>query len=194
MTLTKKQAAAIDRIIAKTPPHHRDQAGENSVVYRGEDDGIVITNGHVLLHAPEPLGYRAPKKYDPRTADKLNAYIHAPFEDYIGDFFKVVAPIQLEKCASTLRKGLKKHAFLSSVDKIEVVRFTAMDLEDKSLKSAFAVDSVVDAFEAVGKDAVGYIGSSSAVPCPAPYMIVEPANGYGNLKIGIHALVMPCRY
>ena len=191
MQLTKKQTDAIGRILAKTPPHHRDFAGEVQVVYHDEDDGIIITNGYVLIHAPEPLGFKGPKKPDPNRDDKLNSISHAAFDSPICDFYIVDAPFRMEKVSSSLRKKLKECEIRKCMDGDAAITVSAAAPDGRTIRSAFACDQIVDAFEAVGKDAVAYIGKSDLFYTPAPYMLVEPAGNVGNFKAGIHAIVMP---
>lgn len=193
MQLTKKQVDAIERIIAKTPPRQRDFAGETQVTYHDEDDGVIITNGYVLVHAPESLGFRGPKKPDPKRDDRLNHCAHAAFDSQSCDFYIVDTPFKMEKVASTLRKQLKKHEQRKDMDGNAAIAVSAATPDGRIMRSAFACDQVIDAFEAVGKDAVGYVGMSDLFHTPMPYMLVEPAGNVGNFKAGIHAIVMPVR-
>lgn len=192
MRLTQKQDEAIKRIIAKTPLRQRDRAGESQVTHNGEDDGVIITNGFVLIHAPEPLGYPGPKQPDAVRYDRMNHYAHAAFDDDKSNFCMVEKPFRMEKVSSVLRKRLKENRW--GVDKYgnEAIRVSATAPNGEEITSAFFCEYIVDAFEAVGKDAVAYIGMAKDMT-PIPYMIVEPDGNVGNFSRGIHAVVMPTR-
>jgi len=190
MTLTKKQIAAIQRVIINcaSDPRHKDTSGEAPV-----SDGIIITDGHVLLHAPESLGFKQQNKSDSKSAERMNKYSHAAFDDYGADFYRVEEPIPNGKSSSKLRAMLKEHTFMSDDGQHVVVSLSSHNTRGDEVWSAFDYGNLINAFEAVGKDAVAYIGNSTNLHCPEPYLIVEPEYDYGNMNKGIHAVVMPCR-
>lgn len=190
MTLTKKQIAAIQRVIINcaSDPGHKNAAGEALVC-----DGIIITDGQVLLHAPESLGFKQQNQSDQKFVERLNKYAHAAFDDYGADFYRVEEPIPNGKSSSKLRAMLKEHTFMSDDGQHVVVSLSSHDARGDEVWAAFDYGNLVNAFEAVGKDAVAYIGNSTNLYCPEPYLIIEPEYYYGNMSQGIHAVVMPCR-
>ena len=190
MTLTKKQLDAIRRIISSCEHHpaHKDRAGEMEV-----SDGAIITDGVVLIHAPESIGFKKPNRSDPQLAERMNRKYLSSYDPYSADFYMVEEPIPMLKTASTLRARLKERTFLSDNGQHTCVSLSAHDGRGNEIWSVFDYGSVVAAFEAVGKSAVGYIGNSGGMDCPRPYLIVEPDGDYGDPRRGIHALVLPVR-
>lgn len=189
MELTKKQVAAIERVICScaSDPRHREMAGEAPV-----SDGIIITDGAVLIHAPESLGMKQGKWKDLSRAEKMNACLHAPYESG-SEFYRVEEPITNGKTSSKLRAILKEHTFVSPDGNHVAVSLSAHDLHGEELSASFDFTRLVSAFEAVGKDAVAYIGRSYSALSHLPYLLVEPIDVAGKFEYGIHAIVLPLR-
>ena len=189
MDLTKKQTDAVFRIVRKceSNPIHKNKAGEFCV-----DDGFMLTDGNVLLHAPYKFGVKPRLPMEHVDELKNRAYmkhaICAAYKD--GDFYRVDDPFSLYCVASTLRKKLGAYAVVK--DGHEIIKLSAFDeFNRRKVEAWFDVRNIINAFEAVGKDAVGYIGSTPSFFCGRTYLIVEPYGHLGDLSYGIHALVLP---
>ena len=111
-----------------------------------------------------------------------------------GDYLLVTAPFGGVISSSKIRQELKANSQSMLFDKLKLIQLRAQDSTGREIKGTFNSKYVQRAVEAVGGNVRLYIGFSKVRPMPAPYLIVEPDDGYYDLdvgKVGIHAIVMP---
>ena len=187
---TKKQITAIQRVINRC---ERKYAAANDP-YSGEiiaDSGVCVTDGYIVLYYPESVGLKKNEKIDEKTMQKLMDNKDKIF-GYNG--YVVNEPFDMKLCdhpQTWLKTQMAEAPVVSCTngDGIDLTaRYGKWPLD--CYKARFVRKDIIDACEAVGKNAVCYLVRNENGICSL--LVAQLVDGKLQ-KDKVCACVMPVR-
>ena len=141
------------------------------------EDGVIITDGVTLLHSPESFGEDRCLSTD---YDRLGAELIEKLNKAMdNDRLLVEDPFRLKRVSRSIRKRCDQCAITNEYGQSFVYIYG----------EPFNAKCLINAFEAVGTMACGYIASKPDLFYGKPYLIIESASSeYGG---GIRAILIP---
>ena len=156
------------------------------------EQGYAITDGFVLIHSPESLTEQRCKVKD---LDTMGGVLLSRFLTAYGTpesgIYNITEPFPLTKVASTLRELCKQYQTTNRF-KQSYITFTGTNKYTNPICATFNVRHLQNAFDCVGKKAVGILCKDPELFNGMAFLLVEGDNPH-DLSDGIHAIVMQSR-
>lgn len=193
--MTKKQVAAIQRVIDNCERRFDKITSEKSIrKYSGEveiDNRIIVTDGYVAIIYNESQGLARNDEMPDETKQGFSRKMKE-----VGDYdaHVVTEPFDMRLCdhPQTWLKDRLKEAPMQSCTDGEAVDLCAPygKHDDQKIKGRFNRKYIVNACEAVGKNAVCFLAKTdNGIPVLLVYQYVD-----GRLtRDNVFAMVMPVR-
>lgn len=182
--ITKKRAAAVDRIIQDGRSIDAMLSGEIPT-----SDGIVITDGFVLVHSATEIGRKACKVTAVNMGETLHDKFLTAYKTSDEEIYAVSHPFELKKVASTLHEQCKQYQTTNRF-KQSFITLIGTNKEGKSVSATFNVRHLINAFECVGRKAVGTLCVNNNLFNGSCFLLIEPNDHYGDLSQEMHAIVL----
>lgn len=154
------------------------------------DDGYVVTNGFVVVHSPVDFGVDT--NPDLELGNRLRQqFLHA-YETEENGVYTITDPFPLRKVAISLRSKCKLYQVTNKY-KQTFITFYGENCDGDKTCGTFNLAHLLQAFECVGRKAIGILYKNDAMFNGDAFMLVEPEDNKHNLTGEINAVILQSR-
>ena len=153
------------------------------------DDGVVVTDGFVLIHSAAELGRKSCKATAVDSGGVLRSRFITAYNTPVENIYTISEPFELKKVASTLRNLCKQYQATNRF-KQSFITFIGTHNTKEPIAATFNVRHLVNAFDCVGRTAQGVLCQNPELFNGMAFLLIEPAECPNDLRYGIHAIVM----
>ena len=130
------------------------------------------------------------KRLSNRGGGVLLSKFQFAFNTPISNIYEISDPFPLRKVASTLRDLCKQYQDTNSF-KQSYITFTGLNQNKSPVSATFNTRHIINAFDCVGRKAVGKIYVNEDLFSGKPFILVMPHDNLNNLAEEINAIILP---
>jgi hypothetical protein len=184
MKITKRVIAAVEKILIDSRSIDAMRSGQIET-----ENGYMITDGFVLIHSPVSLCEEKCLSRDCQIGGVLLSKFQVAFNTPISNIYEISDPFPLSKVASTLRELCKQYQDTNRF-KQSYLTFTGVNHSGDKITATFNTRHIINAFDCVGRKAVGRIYVNKDLFSGKPFILVMPHDNPNNLAEEINAIIL----
>ena len=156
------------------------------------DEGIAVTNGFVLVHSPVDFGRKFAKNANAELGGVLLSRFLAAHNTPGDGIYEITDPFPFRKVASNFRDQLKQYQITNRFKQSYITVYGKNENGDQ-VSATFNTRHLENAFDSVGRKAVGWLYRNKDLFNGTTFLLVEPFDTPYNLGEEINAIVMQSR-
>ncbi len=154
------------------------------------DDGFVVTNGFVIVHSP--VDFQRETNNDLELGNRLLGVFKQAYQTGSDGIYTITDPFPLRKVAISLRTQCKVYQVTNQY-KQSFVTFIGENMNGEKTCGTFNLQHLLQAFECVGRKAIGILYKNEEMFDGDTFMLVEPEDNKHNLTGEINAVIIQSR-